>query len=303
LLAWAYGGFAAGWVPLWLLLRARGYDLFGLVSAYTTSSPLAGLGERIQANLEFVWEQTTAYLPAALALAAAACAVYLLLTRPRPTFYLLLVLATITGAFAAVSRTVYGRYALMLTPFLLVMLGAGLHAISRALFRGRRGWVLPAVVLGGWAVSSALPFFHTAYTRPEDLPLSQGDRWEYVASQTAGYGKRAAAEYLARVAAERGETVHAVGLVAACSSIDLMLAPEADVQLECPQIRWDGSHQQEHEALVGRLAAEHDLLYLLEDGLPYVRIDTLPVTLTQVERFPHPGEAVAVTVYQVRPAE
>lgn len=288
LIAWAYGAFVAGWVPFWLLLKWRGYNLFALVEVYGASSPFDGLVDRVAANLSFVWEQTAAYLPVPLLLLSLACAVYLSVVRPRAACYLLGTAGVALAALVLVSRVAFGRYALMLTPFLLVLLGAGLVELRRP--------VLAALAVA-WMLVVALPFFATAYTQPAALPLSAGDRWEYIVSQSAGYGRRDVAAHLARMHAATGKPVHAVGLVVACVSIELMLPAEAEVVLDCPPINWKGYRQHEYEALVEQRAAEYSPYYVIEDGLPYIHIEPLPVDLTLVESFPHPGGEVAVNLW------
>jgi len=75
--------------------------------------------------------------------------------------------------------------------------------------------------------------------------------------------------------------------------------PDADVEIDCPVIAWDGSRQHELEARVAERASEQSPLYLLEESLPYVCIETLPVALTELVSFPRPGAETAVTLYRV----
>ena len=128
-----------------------------------------------------------------------------------------------------------------------------------------------------------------------------GDRWEYIAGQSSGYGRQEVAAHLAQMAAQSGTTAYAVGLVSACHSMTLALPPGADVALDCPTIAWDGSRQHELEARVAELAAAQSPLYVLEEGLPYVSIETLPVDLIKLETFPRPGAQTAVNLYRVAP--
>jgi hypothetical protein len=281
------GGF---FVPFTLFLRLRGFNY----RLYLGESPShvggldANLFERVPRNLADAWSIDVGYLGLPIVLLAIAGGLFWLWRRPRPALLTLLALGIAASGPIVFGIHLNSRYLLSHVPYVLLALacGAGLLIERRAWV----GWPV-AVALALWALVFYLPFQRDLWTDPADLPLNDDDRIAYLTSESSGYGVRAIGRMLSADAA----SLPVIGLVANCQPLRIAAYP---LDVLCPQIRWDGTSQQESMLLAQQWAAEGPV-YVVGENLPYIDLAGLPQPHTLITTVERPGGASRVYLYRI----
>jgi len=294
----SYGVFAAYWIPFLLLLKVRGFDYRYYLGKFPThvGGLDADIVERIKHNIQIAWNVDITYLGPVVIGAAILGGLYWLVRSRHPALFTLLVLGIAAGGPIVFGLNLNSRYLLSHVPWVLLALacGAGLE-VERSRRIGAP--FLFAAIL--WVGSFFVPFMADAWNDPADLRLNENDQGEYIRNESAGFGTREIGDYL-----RSAEPLPVLGLVASCQPLRLAAYP---VEVECPQIRWDGTSREENLILAEQRAAQGPI-YVVGEDLPYIDLEGLPQPHTVIRSVERPGGRLSVILYRIeqgarRPAQ
>ncbi|MFN8418161.1 MAG: glycosyltransferase family 39 protein [Anaerolineae bacterium] len=301
-LALCYGIFALIWLPLYLLLRWRKIDYFGLAGTLSNTNAATDVIGRLVSNLGQTWQIDAIYFSTIGLLILLGLAIYWLLRQPRTAAYVLLCLVIPTVAIILLSPNVRSRYIVYHVPLLIIAASVGTQIARRWL--EQRFTVLSVrsvsvLLLAGWLMLVFAPFYNTLVNDPAALVLPPADRGEYVSADSAGFALPELAAYFAdRTSVQPAQVI---GLLANCRSLRLYFAAAEQMTLECPLIAWDGSYQQQIAALVNQRASESTAnLYLIVENLPYVSTTGITAVLQPLTTIARPDGNSRLTIYQLR---
>jgi 4-amino-4-deoxy-L-arabinose transferase-like glycosyltransferase len=166
-----YAVFGAIWIPLYLLLRSRGINYFGLAEAISGAQGAGAIFNRLLANIGAVWNIDAAYLSVPFLLVFILASVWWLIRAPRRAGLPILSLIIPTLGIIALSPLARARWLLPHVPLLIIAGMIGLEHLRQSLPAFWRR-AIPALLLTGWIVGVFLPFYLPLRTNPALLPLS-----------------------------------------------------------------------------------------------------------------------------------
>jgi 4-amino-4-deoxy-L-arabinose transferase-like glycosyltransferase len=286
------------WLPLLLLLRWRGIDYLGVpLGQHSANANNLLIIERVLGNVGFVLDGLVIYLGVIPLLVGAVLTLAAVLAQPRRGTVLALgALGPALGLALAGSATVSLRYWVAVLPSFLILVGSGLTVVTARL--GKAHAAAGAGALAVWALTLALPFFHTAYTDPTALNLPRKDRLEYIQADSAGTLLPELATFLEDIQAEHNDRLFVSGAISQCYGLSLYLADA--VELDCPRIFSADMRAGGLDAHLVALAAEHDPYYVIFEQPGLVSVDRVTsLALEPVATFPRPDGVVTITVYKV----
>jgi hypothetical protein len=264
----AYAAFGLLIAPMMLYLYSRGdaVDPTGQSSGLTSTEP-SSIGERVSRNLpRMLNAQRTYYGEAALWVCGLA-SLAALIAMPRRTLLLWAQVVIPVAVIAVTAQQLWLRYLSPLAPFLLMVTVMGMLQGAHWLWPEQPRLIRwgPRLLVLAWAVSVGLPFHIMAYTDPTQLPLPNGDRFEYIEWIPSGYGIRDAAEFLN---ATITEPITVLGSAVNCNAARLYLRVDSPVTLLCPSLHWGGDNPHIVADMEARLARDGVLYVLSEDKSP-----------------------------------
>lgn len=306
-LGWIYGVLAAIWLPFYAFLMWRGYNYFSTATTVVGTDDTSDLLDRLGDNLRNVMRIDATYLGMAFLLLVGACAVYLVVSRPRVGLLLLLsALLPLAGLMAFATR-VSTRYVQFHVPFLVLLIAVGLGLLAQKLWQrsARRQAILPLIALAIWAGVHALPFIVQYWNDPLNVTLPPFDTIEYVAGDSAGFGLPELASTVTTAAHDEGLPVQVIGLISNCEGLRRILPEASQVTVECPYVTIDGGRQGEIAGRVDALAAQaqhtFSLWIALEDDAPYFSLDGITAALERVQIVERPGGLTRMSLHRVVP--
>lgn len=182
------------------------------------------------------------------------------------------------------SSNVFLRYFAVVLPLWLLLGGAGLGLALEALspISLRRALTSVGVALLAFGF---IPFAHTAYTAPGQLPLPVFMRLQYVTEHSAGFGLREAALDVPNTISQPDTPIVASLFADSCRRTRFYLPPGYDL------ICTDQLGVAEIEAAL----ADQGRVYILADRPPYTGIDvsTIDGQASRIAAYPRPGDSEA----------
>ncbi len=309
-LAFAYAGFLVTWLPIYLFMKARHYDYFGVATTVVGTTQTGNLFQRLIGNVQVAVSSEVTYFSLIAFIVIVALAVYLVIRRPR--IGLLLIGCTIVslGGILAFGTKLSGRYMLIHIPPLLLLTSIALGIVAMDLnkrlsaFRPGTGTLIVSAGVALWALIFALPFLGQAWADPSMLSLPAQDRLEYVESDSSGYELKETVSYLQDYAAQHGRKIDAIGLVANCGGLALAMPFGPNVQIECPLLYYTGSGQAQLAALINDRAkvlgsSQSDDLWVIYEALPYATLDGVTAHYEPMVTFQFPGNLIHITLLHV----
>ncbi len=288
-LSFCYGMFAVIWLPLYGVLRWRRINYFGLAETLSDTRVTTNFGARLVANIGSLWQIDTAYFALPLLVIALGLGVYWLARDGRRAAYVILCAAIPTVAIMLLSPAARSRYVIYHVPLLLIAAAGGFEWLRRTFRPLSMG--LAAVGLIGLLVVG-LPFYGALTTRPADLSLPVIDGNEYRLADASGFALPEIAAFLK----SQPEPHHAIGLLANCGGLQLILRTSDSVTLDCPAINWDGSRQSALAAEVNEQANKAPVYVILETS-SYISTEGITASLRKVSSFERPTGIATLTLY------
>ena len=274
-------------------LTAYGMEI--TVRWYVTDNSLTIFQRAANAASDYLsWMQVYVGLP--VLILAAVGFVWGIIRRDRPTLVAGLLLGLIDLQFAVVGGNPFPRYYL-LGMALLVLLACAAAWQSYDALRRRSSRGLAEVPILGLAALVAAPmlgFIVQAYTAPQDLPLPQIDREDYIRDRFAGFGAVDAAAWLKNAARTGRPLTILCAHSLVCDRLDIYL-------YGTPGIEYASIDMVSPGWLADQTASRS--VFVPDDELAGRNIfDILKgYHLTQVGRYPRPGGETVYTLYQVTP--
>ncbi|HLY28238.1 MAG TPA: glycosyltransferase family 39 protein [Aggregatilineales bacterium] len=307
-LAYAYAALIFTWVPLYLVLRWRHFDYFGVATTVVGTTKTSNIVQRFAENILIALNFNITYFSIPAMIIIALLALYLIMRKPR--IGLLLAACTLVplAGILAFGTKLSGRYMLLHVPPLLLLtcVAAGVLAadIDRRLplIQARIPAIVGLVGIAVWAILFALPFLAQAWSDPSTLALPAQDRLEYIEADSSGYTLKDSVAYLNAQAAQSGKKLHAIGLVANCGSLHIVLPPDPNVEIECPLLYPTGIGQPQFAALINdgaKTLTSGDDLWVIYEGLPYATLDGVTAHYELVITFQRPGNLSHMSLLHV----
>jgi hypothetical protein len=295
----SYGTLAAGAVAVFGFLWWRGYHYLSAGTTLVGTKDTNNLFDRLHSGLEAVWKLDIDYFSLPFLVLAGLSVVYLFIRRRGIALFLLGASLIPLAGLLLFALKYSARYFHFHVPFVLLLVAVGLGQLACDLNRRSRSASLAVLIvpLLLWSFLFVLPFQRTYFDDPASLDLPQLDRMEYITSDASGFALPEVAHYLQAQAEEQPIVV--VGLIANCGVLDYYLPDSQPVRLICPLLKWDGSHQPEVVALVNRLAAEKDPLWIVFEGSAYVDLEGITLPLDLQTTFQRPEKQALIEVLRV----
>jgi 4-amino-4-deoxy-L-arabinose transferase-like glycosyltransferase len=298
-LASTYGVTAAVTLPTLVFFRARGQDYLSHFSVHGSGVSGDTL-QLIAFNTGWFFRSLGAYFSPPGLIVLVILLIYGM-TVSRRALLIAISLLPLSVAVIVFGKDATVRYIVAVIAPMLVLAAVGLAALADRLtqlsFPAFRT-ILPAAVIGTWAVFFALPFIVTGYNAPAELPLATTDRQEYIGSAGSGFGLPELALTAGRLAQQDNTPLTLVGWHSNC--VGLSFYVPKTVNLECPIILWTGASTKPFsEDLQKRLANKERILVVSED-LPYLPDDALPANRKVVWSFARPDNLSTLRLWAFR---
>jgi hypothetical protein len=292
----SYGAFAISAAGTYGFLWWRGYHYFSAATTLVGTKEANNLFDRLRNGLEAVWKLDVRYFSLPFLVLAGLLAVYLLFRRRGMALFLIGAILIPLAGLLAFALKYSARYFHFHMPFVLLLVALGLGQLAHDLNRRSRTASLAVLIVPPllWGFLFALPFQITYFGSPAALDLPQLDREEYITSDSSGFALPEVANYL-RTQAE-DQPIVVVGLIANCGVLDYYLPDSQPIQLICPLLKWDGSHQPEVIALLNRLAAEKKPLWIVFERSTYVTLEGITLPLDLQATFQRPEKLALIEV-------
>ena len=300
-LAVCYGTFAVIWTPLYLILRWRGINYFGLAESLSGTTSSTDFWQRLLGNTIQVGQIDISYFSLiAIALTTVVILCWLLKDF-RNALYLLSCIAIPTLGIILLSPEMRPRYIVYHVPLLIIAVVAGMDALRQLAVRywpatGVRVALSVAVLAWMWLVF--VPFYQTLLLSPAELPLPSMDRGEYITDDSAGFALPEVADFFRNENTALGKPLHVVGLLANCGGLQLVMLSAHNVIVDCPTINYNGSEQAHLAATVNQLPQESPSYVVLEN-LPYVSTEGITAPMKFVTSFERPGGVTHLNIYRI----
>lgn len=275
-----------------MYIASQSANVFGIGTL--ASSETQSLGERLSTNQAAAFNAFQSYFtPVFLAIILFGAVVGLGM-HPRRGLILLMLISVPLSILLLTATTLYLRYLVIAVPGLLILAASGLVTFASI---NRRLRALPWLMVGGWALLYALPFFATAFREPPMLPLPEGDRYEYLSGWTSGYGLREVAEDLIRRAQDQPLT--AIGMLGSCNTIRLYVPQMSHVNIECPDV-WQGTRGiwQARLAVSREVFINGSALVIGENDGPLSE-DAIPTPNERLQFYERPGGDYSVILFNI----
>lgn len=293
--SWIAGAFAVTSSAVYVLLLWRGYAYFNTATTVVGTSATDSLWARLPRNISTMWAIDTAYYSIPFLLAGIILALALLWLRPRIGAFLLLALLVPLGGLLAFADKMSARYFQFHTPFLILLVAVGIHAVYTRLPRARNLLIGLALL---WCIAFALPFFTRYLTDPAALMLPPLDREEYITSEGSGFALAEVADFL-RTQAQPEQPGVVIGLIANCPALDSLIPASTPLRVECLVLQLDGTHQAAMIARVQTLGALGTPLWLVYEDLPYTDLRGLGAAEPPLATFSRPTDGVPIAIYRL----
>ena len=294
--ALSYGVFAATWLPLYGVLRWRGIDYFATATTVVGASEVIG-AEALWRNLGIMWAVDAAYFSLPFILVGIAVGLLALWWSRRAMLFLLGITLIPLGGLLVFGEKISARYFHFHVPLLLLaVVAASGIVISGRRRRVWRGGVVLLTLL--WSGLFALPFQAQYLQNPSELDLPPLDRLEYIESDAAGFALQDVAEYLASQAEEDSAAV-VMGILPNCAALDYYIRVESPIQVECPALRLDGSHQPTVVARIDELVRSGRPLWIVYEHTPFTSLAGITADLEEQVTFTRPGHLSELRVFRV----
>jgi 4-amino-4-deoxy-L-arabinose transferase-like glycosyltransferase len=286
----------------YLYIKSTDSDPTGQQYGLTTTS-LDDLSSRMQGNLDRAKQADITYLSVPMLIVIFGAGAYLLTMMPRRAVMLILLAAVLIGAVTFAGESIWLRYVVPSTPFMLLWTAIAL-TVFMATWKDMARPVqvafalVPAIVLGLWVFSWGLPFMLTAYTNPAALTLPncfQCDQTEYVRWIPSGFGIREAVEYIQQNV-KTPEVI--IGSAVNCNTARLMMPYDSPITFKCYDLNWGGGNFN----VIGDMTMQRDLnghVYVLGENIAIVNEYQFPDPWCVVKRFPRPDSDYFVTLYYI----
>jgi len=297
----SYSTFAVIATGCYVGLRWRGYKYFGTATSVVGTTESGNIISRTFRNIKEMWIIDSHYLSIPFILVAIVLAIYLLVRRRREALFLLgTTLVPLVGLLMFATKP-SARYFQFHEPFLLLLVAVALAFLSLDLNQ-HSPLAARAVLVGGvvlWGGLFAAPFQAQYFHDPAALDLPALDRLEYIASDAAGFAVPEIADYLVEQArAEAKEQSVVVGLFANCDAMKYYVF-ESRLQVECPRLKLDGSHQPQVIALLDHLLTGDSAVWLVFEESPYISLDGIAIDLEETAVFTRPDSLTRLQVFRV----